>query len=95
MKKLILALAFLAFSVQAEEWFEMPNKAGGKILLLSAKCKNGGNLVISTAPNSTNLNGCWWVFANMIHIVWTHDGSASSFEPLSFKYMNNDEKKNP
>lgn len=91
MKKLILALAFLAFSVQAEQWFEMPNQAGGKIMLLTGKCiKSEGYLVIATTPSGPNVHGCWWAFANMVHIVWEDTGKSSSFDANLFKHMSND-----
>lgn len=93
MKKIIIALCLWTTAVCAEEWFEMPNQAGGKILLLTGKCsgKNGGNLVISTTTGGRTLNGCWYVFANMVHIVWD-DGTTSAFSPSSFTHKNNEEK---
>lgn len=91
MKKLIFALLFFCLSAQAEEWFEMPNQAGGKIMLLTGKCiKNGGFLVIATTPTGPNVNGCWYLFANMVHIVWEDTGRSSSFDPSLFKRMTND-----
>jgi hypothetical protein len=93
-KKLLISLCLFIATAHAEEWFEMPNQAGGKMLLLTGKCigKNGGNFVISTTTTGDTLNGCWYFFANMIHIVW-EDGSKSSFSPASFKYINLKDKK--
>jgi hypothetical protein len=88
MKKLLCALAFIACSVQAETWFEMPNKAGGKILLLMEKCsKSEGRMVIATTPDGTNVGGCWFYFADMVHIVWTDAGAikTSTFDPKDFQ----------
>ena len=85
----VLLLALWCGSAQAEEWMEMPNQAGGKILLLNGKCSsksgNEGRVVIATTPAGSNVNGCWYFFAEMIHIVWD-SGSTSSFLPNDFSY---------
>ena len=85
----VLLLALWCGSVQAEEWMEMPNQAGGKILLLNGKCSsksgNEGRVVIATTPAGSNVNGCWYFFAEMIHIVWD-SGSTSSFALNDFSY---------
>ena len=85
MKKLLLALTLICASAFAEEWFEMPNEAGGKIILLTAKCdtKNDGKMVIATMPSGNNIQGCWWYFADMVHVVWAN-GKTSSFQPNDF-----------
>jgi len=87
MKKLLIALMLVSSAVHAEEWLELPNNAGGKILLLTSKCKGSdtGLLVISTIPKGINLHGCWYAFADMIHISWD-SGQASSFDPNEFTY---------
>ena len=96
MKKLLIILCLFIATAHAEEWFEMPNQAGGKIILLTGKCigKNGGNFVISTTPSGETVNGCWYFFANMVHIIWDN-GDKSSFSPTSFKYFNNNENRKP
>lgn len=85
----ILLLALLCGSAHADEWLEMPNQAGGKILLLSGRCQRSGSengrIVISTTPTGPNINGCWYNFADMIHIVWD-SGRTSSFDPNDFTY---------
>ena len=87
--KWVLLLALWCGSAQAEEWMEMPNQAGGKILLLNGKCSsksgNEGRVVIATTPAGSNVNGCWYFFAEMIHIVWD-SGSTSSFALNDFSY---------
>jgi len=88
--QLFSALVILCQSVYAaDEWLEMPNKAGGRILLLSGKCtgrgSENGRMVITTTPAGPNMHGCWYVFAEMIHIVWD-DRSTSSFSPDDFVY---------
>lgn len=85
MKGLILALLLVATNAYADKWLEMPNEAGGKILLINSKCKNDGSgkLVLATTPGGGNVGGCWYYFANMIHVVW-ENGKTSSFEPNDF-----------
>ena len=85
MKKLLLLTLFLCSTAHAEKWFEMPNNAGGKIMLLTPKCSDTseGRMVIATTTQGTNVNGCWWYFADMIHIVWK-GGDTSSFNPKDF-----------
>jgi hypothetical protein len=90
MKKLIAGMVLLLpLVVAAEEWLEMRNQAGGKILLLSSKCERRGSenarMVISTTPAGPNIHGCWYVFADMVHIVW-EGGNTSSFDPKDFEY---------
>jgi len=85
MKKILAMLLLVATTASADSWFEMPNQAGGKILLLDQLCegKTSGKLVIATIPDGDNINGCWYYFADMVHIVWSN-GKTSSFEPKSF-----------
>ena len=87
MKRLLIALMLVCGSANAETWFEMPNKSGGKIILTMGKCKanDEGRIVIATAPDGSNSMGCWYFFADMVHIVW-NDGSikTSSFDPNNF-----------
>ena len=90
LKYVFPALVLLCQSVYAaEEWLEMLNQAGGKILLLNSKCSRSGaengRLVISTTSAGPTLNGCWYVFADMVHIVWDN-GNTSSFRPDDFTY---------
>lgn len=86
MKKFILALALVCSAAHADKWLEMPNEAGGKIILLTGECRGGkGKIVIATTPSGMNVNGCWYYFADMIHIVW-EGGKTSSFKPADFTF---------
>jgi hypothetical protein len=88
MKKFLLMFLLACSTAQAETWFEMPNKAGGKILLLTQKCSSSeGRMVIATTPEGTNVNGCWYYFADMVHIVWKDAGESrtSTFDPKDFQ----------
>ena len=85
MKKFIILLMLISGTANAEQWFEMPNKAGGKMVLLTTKCSDteSGRIVISTTPEGYTTNGCWWYFAEMVNIVWK-SGNTSSFEGTAF-----------
>ena len=85
MKKLILILLLASSPAYADRWLEMPNSAGGKILLLTTLCgkTTSGKLVIATTPSGDNVEGCWYYFAEMIHVVWS-TGRTSSFSPTDF-----------
>lgn len=85
MKKLLLCLLLVTSSAHAERWFEMLNNAGGKIILLESSCgkTDNGKLVIATTPAGDNVMGCWYYFAEMVHIAW-NNGSTSSFNPSDF-----------
>ena len=88
MKRFLLMLVFACSTAQAETWFEMRNQAGGKILLLTQKCNGSeGKMVIATTPEGTNVNGCWYYFADMVHIVWLDARSVktSTFDPKDFQ----------
>lgn len=86
MKKLIAILLLVCSSAYADKWLEMPNEAGGKIILLPQECTGKkGRMVIATTPTGANVNGCWYYFADMVHIVW-EGGKTSSFDPNSFTY---------
>ena len=88
--QLFSALVILCQSVYAaDEWLELPNKAGGRIVLLTGKCvmrgAETGRMVIATTPSGANMHGCWYMFADLIHVVW-EDRSTSSFSPDDFVY---------
>jgi hypothetical protein len=84
MKKLLIALLMASSIAHAEQWLEMPNAAGGKILLLQATCSDSkGRMVIATTPEGINVHGCWWYFADMVHVLWKN-GESSSFPSQSF-----------
>ena len=91
MKKLFLLLFFYAsFSYAADKWLEMPNNAGGKIILLQSNCgsSENGKLIIATTPQGKNVHGCWYYFADMIHVAWK-TGDTSSFDPKDFTFKEN------
>ncbi len=85
MKKLLTILLLVCSTAYAETWGETRNGLGGKILLTMTKCdgKTDGRIVISTNPTGTNISGCWYYFADMVHVVWT-DGTTSSYDANVF-----------
>ena len=90
MKKLLWSLVLVPCLVWGEEWLEMDNRAGGKILFLKGSCALGkkdgqGKTVIATTPDGDNINGCWYYFAGMVHVVW-EGGKTSSFDPKDLRY---------
>ena len=78
-------LLLMCSQVQAEEWFEAPNNGGGKILLLTGFCgrNDSGKNIIAMLSTGESFNGCWYYFADMVHVVWS-DGTTSSYDPLKF-----------
>lgn len=87
MKKLIFCLLLLSGVCHAEEWMEIPNEAGGKILFLSFKCAENttGRQVLSSRPSGGTIKGCWYYYSNMIHVIWD-SGSVSVFDPQTLTY---------
>lgn len=94
MKKLILCFALLAGIAHADEWMETNNEAGGKILFLPQKCSGTetGRMVIANARDGTTMHGCWYYFAEMVHVVWTgQGGKTSAFDPKTLIYKKNND----
>ena len=85
MKKLLIGFLFVPMLAHAERWFEMRNNAGGKIILTEYKCENNdkGRAAIATTDTGKTLDGCWFYFTDMVHILWK-SGDKSSFEPKDF-----------
>ena len=96
MKKILAGLSIvLAASTWASGWwFETTNQAGGKILLLSTSCHpddRTGRMVISTSPSGDSMTGCWYYFADHVHVVW-FNGRTSSFATKDFAYKTGEQK---
>jgi hypothetical protein len=92
MKKLILCLLLVAGVCHAEEWMETVNEAGGKILFLPALCTGSttGRMVIASTRDGTTIHGCWYFFADMIHVVWVgQGGKTSAYDPKTLTYRQN------
>jgi hypothetical protein len=91
MKKAIIfwvLLANLNFCY-AEEWMETTNEAGGKILFIQTLCSGSttGRMVIATMRDGNTIHGCWWYFADMVHVVWEgQNGKTSAYDPKTLSY---------
>lgn len=84
-----LIALLLCNAAHAEEWMEMPNEAGGKILFLSHLCAESttGRKVIATMKDGGTVHGCWYYFADMVHVVWIGErGKTSAFDPKFLVY---------
>lgn len=89
MKKLIVCLLLVSGISHAEEWMETINEAGGKILFMNYLCPDSttGRKVIATMRNGNTVHGCWYYFADMVHVVWTgQGGQTSAYDPKTLTY---------
>ena len=87
MKRLLVLLTLVSSLASAETWFEMPNKGGGKIVLLMDKCGNtsDGRLVIAHIPDGSTSTGCWTYIAEMVVVVWDNGSiRTSTFDARNF-----------
>jgi len=88
-KKLIFCCVLLANPACAEEWMETVNEAGGKILFLNYLCPDSttGRKVIATMRDGGTVHGCWYFFADMVHVVWVGQGGrTSAYDPKTLSY---------
>lgn len=85
LKKWVLMLALVCNLAHADTWGEAKNNAGGKILLTPTPCKgkDAGHIAFSTSAAGVNITGCWFYFADMVHILWA-DGTSSSYDGNTF-----------
>lgn len=86
MNKLLLALCFVPLLAKADSW-DMPNQAGGKIVLTTTPCSDKPNqsVVFSTTRSGDTIFGCWFGAENFVMIVWSN-GEVSTFPGTSFTY---------
>lgn len=90
MKKLLWSLVLVPCLSWGDAWLEMENRAGGKILFMKSECPLGkketrGYYALATTSDNSNITGCWYYFAGMIHAVW-ENGSTTSYDPKDLKY---------
>lgn len=100
MKKQIAILAvLLSFSSFAQTRpelantrMELPNDAGGKIVLKFSVCQVDGKVfnglynLYSYASNGNTYTGCWIYSDKKIRVFW-EDGKQSIFEPNNFEII--------
>lgn len=88
-KAILILFGLLAGACQAEEWLETNNEAGGRILFLNYGCPEGnlGRKVIATMRDGGTVHGCWYYFADMVHVVWIgQGGKTSAYDPKTLVY---------
>lgn len=93
MKKLLIALLLVSPIVHAEKYFELRNKAGGKIVLHAVECydksKPSLKLVTATAPSQKTIFGCWGYIGGEVHVVYD-DGERRSYPADVFTFIDTD-----
>ena len=93
MNKLLILLLVACPTAHAEKYFELKNKAGGKIVLHATECydksKPALKLATSSSPNSKTDFGCWGYFGGEVHIVYG-DGERRAYPADAFTYVDTD-----
>lgn len=93
MKNLFIALLLISSSAHAEKYFELKNKAGGKIVLHAAECYDKSRpslkLATATAPSQKTEFGCWAYIGGEVHIVY-EDGERRSYPADQFNFIDTD-----
>ena len=88
-KKLLLALLFVATAAHAEEeWWESANESGGKIILLNDQCTSRPDLktlkrMFAAHKNGQTVWGCWNYWSGMVHVIYD-DGQSYTYNPALF-----------
>ena len=90
MKKLGIFLFFLCSFAIAEDWFERPNRANGKIVLLSGACTPRPDAttmrrMYTTTDSGSTIWGCWNYWAGAVHVVYD-DGQTYTYPPELFTF---------
>jgi hypothetical protein len=89
MRKLFILLLLVCGLAHSEEWMETMNEAGGKILFFNTLCTEStvGKMVIASTRDGSTLHGCWYFFADMVHVVWIgQGGKTSTYDPKTLTY---------
>ena len=93
MKKLLIALLLVSGTANAEKYFEMKNKAGGKIVLHATEChdKSRAPLRLATASGKGHKTdfGCWGYIGGEVHIVFD-DGERRAYPAEAFTFVDTD-----
>lgn len=81
MKKFLILLCLVTISAHAEEeWWEAPNKSGGKIVLLGGECTPKPELktlkrMYAAHKDGQTFWGCWNYWSNQVHVVYDNGES--------------------
>lgn len=93
MNKLLILLLVACSTAHAEKYFELKNKAGGKIVLHATQChdKSRPSLRLATAssPSGRTDFGCWGYFGGEVHIVFD-DGERRAYSADVFTFIDTD-----
>jgi len=87
MKGILVAIALVTSQAHAQYW-QAPNKSGGRIVLTEAKCQVAGlesllAMWTETADGKL-LDGCWTLFADKVQVIY-NDGARYTYSPASFE----------
>ena len=75
MKKLLIALFLCSGAVHAEQWWETPTEAGGKIVLSTQTanwCPKGFYIAYIETTTQDAIYGCWYPVNDRIHVKWNN-----------------------
>lgn len=75
MKNLLIALLICSGYAQAEQWWETPTEAGGKIVLSTQTanwCPKGFYIAYIETTTQDAIYGCWYPVNDRIHVKWNN-----------------------
>jgi len=87
MKKLLLVvLSILSLNAVAEVIAELPNRAGGKIVLLDRPCASSPNTFVafSYLNDNRSIIGCWTAAGDRVFVDWSGDVRSYAISDFSF-----------
>ena len=87
MKKLLLvALSILSLNAVAEVIAEMPNRAGGEVVLLDRPCATAPNTFVafSYMQDNRSIIGCWTAAGDRVFVDWS--GDVRSYPIVDFNF---------
>jgi hypothetical protein len=90
MKKLIFFWVLLANPAFAEEWWETPTQAGGKIVLsvqTADWCPKGFYIAYIETSKQDAIYGCWYPVNDRIHVKY-NDGTVKIYDKKGWVYKN-------
>ncbi len=90
MRKLVFTLLLLVGPAHAEEWFETPTKAGGRIVLTFQTadwCPKNFFIAYIETTQQDAVYGCWAGVNNRIHVRY-NDGTRKIYDNEGWEYKN-------
>lgn len=93
MNKLLILLLVTCSTAHAEKYFELRNKAGGKIVLHANNCPDKSKIPLkmatASAPSQKTMFGCWGYIGGEVHIVYD-DGERRAYPADAFTFIDTD-----